>query len=257
MLTNHDSLLSRCFKAKYFPRCTFLEATDHPRSSYVWKNLIAAQPILRKGCCWRVGSGSSIRVLSDKWLSLHPSNKILTPPVEVEEDWLVLELIDWNTFQWDRSLIDRVFSKYDVEAIFRIPLSRRFVPDVMVWLYNKNGRYSVHSGYHTARKLWSLIRMARGPICGSAATFGREFGSFISPPRLRYLCGELATTFCHPLKSLGSGKLLRRICVPYATESSKQYFMLCGSVRQLKTCRLAILTVYCKKGYLSKYLCFV
>ena len=153
MLTNHDFLLYRYFKAKYFPRCTFLEATDHPKSSYVWKSLIAAQPILRKGCCWRVGSGSSIRVLSDKWLPHHPSNKILAPPNEVGEDWLVSELIDWNNFQWDYSLIDKAFSKYDAEAIYRIPLSKRYVPDVMVWMHNKNGRYSVRSGYHTARKL--------------------------------------------------------------------------------------------------------
>ena len=152
-MTNHDSLLYRCFKTKYFPRCTFLEAADRPRSSYVWKSLIAAQPILRKGCCWRVGSGSSIRVLSDKWLPHHPSNKILTPSNEVGEDWLVSELIDWNISQWDCFLIDRAFSKYGVEAILRIPLSRRYVPDVMVWMHNKNGWYSVRSGYHTARNL--------------------------------------------------------------------------------------------------------
>ena len=42
MLTDHDSLLYRCFKAKYFPRYTFLEAVDHPNSSYVWKILLAA-----------------------------------------------------------------------------------------------------------------------------------------------------------------------------------------------------------------------
>ena len=63
------------------------------------------------------------------------------------------ELIDWNNFQWDHTFIDGAFSKYDAEAIYRIPLSRRYVPDVMVWLHNKNGRYSVQSGYHTVRKL--------------------------------------------------------------------------------------------------------
>ena len=56
MLTDQESLFYRCFKAKYFPRCTFLEAVDHPHSSYVWKSLLAAQPILRKGCCWHVGT---------------------------------------------------------------------------------------------------------------------------------------------------------------------------------------------------------
>ncbi|XP_023924072.1 uncharacterized mitochondrial protein AtMg00310-like [Quercus suber] len=120
MLTNHDSLLYHCFQTKYFPRCTFLEAVDHPKSSYVWKSLLAAQPIFRKGCCWRVGSGSSIRVLSNKWLPRHPTNKIQIPPNDIEEDWRVSELIDWNTFQWDRTIIDMVFSRYDAEAIYHL-----------------------------------------------------------------------------------------------------------------------------------------
>ena len=140
----------------------------------------------------------------------------------VGEDWLVSELIDWNISQWDRFLIDKAFSKYDAEAILRIPLSRRYVLDVMVWMHNKNGWYSVRSGYHTARNLLRESNQeGEGPICGSAAMFGRGFGSFISQPRLKYLCGELATTFCQLLKSLGSGGLLRMTCVPYATESLK------------------------------------
>ncbi|KAL4606444.1 hypothetical protein ACB092_09G103400 [Castanea dentata] len=113
MLTDHNSLLYQCFKAKYFPHCTFLEATDHPHSSYVWKSLIAAQPVLRKGCCWRVGTGSSIRVLSDKWIPNHPTNKILVPPNEIDESWHVSELIDWENFQWNHGFIDAVFNKQD------------------------------------------------------------------------------------------------------------------------------------------------
>ena len=39
---NNKSLVYKCFKAKYFPRCTFLEATDVPNITYVWKSLLAA-----------------------------------------------------------------------------------------------------------------------------------------------------------------------------------------------------------------------
>ena len=48
LLQDHGSLLYGCFKDRYFPRSTFLEASDVPNSSYVWKSLIAAQPILKK-----------------------------------------------------------------------------------------------------------------------------------------------------------------------------------------------------------------
>ena len=153
MLTDQESLFYRCFKAKYFPRYTFLEAVDHPHNSFVWKSLLAAQPILRKGCCWRVGTGSSIRVLSDKWLPCHPTNKIIVQPDEVEETWHVSDLIDWTNFQWNHEFIGMVFNRDDAVAIYRIPLSQRCGPDVMTWLHNKNGQYLVKSGYHIAQIL--------------------------------------------------------------------------------------------------------
>ena len=38
-----------------------------------------------------------------------------------------------------------------MEAILRVPLSRRVVPDAIMWLHNNNGIYSVKSGSHIAR----------------------------------------------------------------------------------------------------------
>ncbi|XP_050278419.1 uncharacterized protein LOC126719971 [Quercus robur] len=58
------------------------------------------------------------------------------------------------------------FNRFDAEAIYRIPLSRRCVPDKLFWLHNKNGRYSVKSGYHTARlRQRRIIENALCPIC--------------------------------------------------------------------------------------------
>ena len=68
LLQDKKYLLYSCFKAKYFPRCEFLEAKDCQNSSYVWKSLLATQLVLRKGCYWRVGNGASIHVLKDCWL---------------------------------------------------------------------------------------------------------------------------------------------------------------------------------------------
>ncbi|KAL4625504.1 hypothetical protein ACB092_05G031200 [Castanea dentata] len=189
MLTDQGFLLYRCFKAKYFPHCTFLEAVDHPHSSYVWKSLLAAQPILKKGCCWRMVMGSSIRVLSDKWLPCHPTNKILVPPNEVEEDWHVSELINWTTFQWNHDLIDSIFHRFDAEAIYRIPLSRRCVPDVLVWLHNKNGQYLVKSGFHTTRLLLKETnRVGEGSVLMSSSKVWAKIWKLQIPNKIKE-CG--------------------------------------------------------------------
>lgn len=105
MLQDHGLLLYGCFKAKYFPRCSFLEVADCPNCSYVWKSLLATQPILKKGCCWRVGNSASIQVLQDCWPPSQPTHKVLIQPTEVEWEWRVLDLIDWQEHKWDKERI--------------------------------------------------------------------------------------------------------------------------------------------------------
>ena len=77
LLQDKNSLLYSCFKAKYFPWCKFLEAKDCQNSSYVWKSLLAAQQVLRRGCYWRVGNGASIHVLKDCWLPNQPTRNFV------------------------------------------------------------------------------------------------------------------------------------------------------------------------------------
>ena len=151
LIQEKDSLLYRCFKARYFPRFNFLDASDVPNSSYVWKSLMAAQTILKKGSCWRVGDGTEIRVSSDKWIPNQVTNRVLFPPVEEEWEWHVSDLIDCRTNSWDREEVMSKFQRSDAEAILQIPLSRRQVPDAIFWLHTKSGEYTVKSGYHTTR----------------------------------------------------------------------------------------------------------
>ena len=153
LLKNHKSLMFKCFKARYFPRCDFLHAKDSPNSSFVWKSMVSALPILKSGCCWRVGNGESIEALMDKWIPNYPSNKILHPVHGMEEGWRVSDLIDWGIHVWKRDIIMAHFNREEAEAICRIPLSRRGVKDSVTWMHNKKGECSVRSGYHLARQV--------------------------------------------------------------------------------------------------------
>ena len=55
MQQDHDSLLSKCFKARYFPRSTFLKAKVSPGCSYVWRSLVAALPIPKRAIVGGLG----------------------------------------------------------------------------------------------------------------------------------------------------------------------------------------------------------
>ena len=153
LLKNQESLLFKCFKARYFPQCIFLHANDLPNNSFVWKSMMVALPIFRSLCCWRVGNGESIDVTKDKWIPNYPSNKQLHSVIDIEEGQKVSNLIDWDLHRWRRDILMAKFNQDEAEAVCRIPLSRRVVEDSLVQLHNRRGVYTVRSGYHVARQV--------------------------------------------------------------------------------------------------------
>ena len=78
---------------------------------------------------------------------------MLIQPAEVEWEWRVSDLIDWQEHKWDKERIEASFHMFDAEAILKILLSRRLVQDSIIWIHTKNGKYSVKSGYHIAKQL--------------------------------------------------------------------------------------------------------
>lgn len=67
-VTNPECLVSRIYKAWYYPNRTFLNAKLGNNPSYTWRSILEAQVLLKKGAVRRVGSGESIDVENDPWL---------------------------------------------------------------------------------------------------------------------------------------------------------------------------------------------
>ena len=81
---------------------------------------------------------------------------VLFQPTEEQWEWRVLDLIDPFLRCWDRESVSQNFHKEDADAILRIPLSRRQIPDSVMWLHIKDGSYTVKSGYHVATVLLKI-----------------------------------------------------------------------------------------------------
>ena len=133
LLKESDTLFYRCFKMKYFLRCNFLEAGDVPNSFYVWKSIMAAQLILKKGSCWRVGYGSGIRVLKDKWIPNRPTNRegevmaamaARGPPVSGSEEAEVLACCKALEFAVDAGFTELLVEGDNVSVMQTILRSR-------------------------------------------------------------------------------------------------------------------------------------
>ncbi|KAL5743553.1 hypothetical protein ACOSQ2_026669 [Xanthoceras sorbifolium] len=66
------------------------------------------------------------------------------------DDLMVASLISPASRSWDLAKIDQVFVAADRDSILEIPLSLGDCNDSLIWHFNKNGEYSVKSGYRVA-----------------------------------------------------------------------------------------------------------
>ena len=107
-------MVYRVLKAKYFPRCEFIEASMGNNPSFTWRSIMAAQHIVREGIKWRVGNGNSIRIWGDKWLPTIPTHKVASPRLFLHPDTLVGEIIDHENVWWKTEALAALFLPYEV-----------------------------------------------------------------------------------------------------------------------------------------------
>lgn len=62
---NPQALWVQVLKSRYFPHCSFLQATRGGSPSWIWSSLLAARPILQAGSLWQIGDGNLVNFWND------------------------------------------------------------------------------------------------------------------------------------------------------------------------------------------------
>jgi hypothetical protein len=152
LIERPDSLCARVLKAKYYPNGYLLDTAFPVNQSITWKAIVHGLELLKKGVCWRVGSGNLIRIWRDPWIprgwSRRPTGK--RRPNRLK--W-VSQLINSDTMSWKEEVVRDLFRAHDVEQILSIKLPSKLSEDFVSWFYEKRGVFSVRSAYKLAKEL--------------------------------------------------------------------------------------------------------
>ncbi|KAL0352358.1 UNVERIFIED_CONTAM: hypothetical protein Scaly_1624500 [Sesamum calycinum] len=90
-----------------------LEASLGSQSSFTWRSIFSAKPVILANSRYRVWAGNSVKIWGDLWLPRPTTFKPITPLPEGLEHVSMATLIDPETNQWDeeKNRIDNVVEK--------------------------------------------------------------------------------------------------------------------------------------------------
>ncbi|XP_058779420.1 uncharacterized protein LOC131653326 [Vicia villosa] len=146
-MTKPDILVTRLYKAKYYPNCDFLDSSIGHNPSYVWRSIWSLKFMVQGGYKWSVGSGESIPAWGQIWL--HDSTSLMNPwPNNPMISRLKFsDLMQPNVKQWSTNLIYSLVGEGIAEIVLNTPLFGVVQEDKIVWKLERNGDYSVPSAY--------------------------------------------------------------------------------------------------------------
>lgn len=137
-MSKPNSLVSRVFKARYYPNTNFLEARMGDNPSYIWRSIMEAQGLVTAGIRWRVGSGESIGVLRQPWL-VESDNPYIISVSPSLNNASVASLIDMNCREWDQDILKDLFNDRDQLCINKVVVGEKESCDEVYWCKENHG----------------------------------------------------------------------------------------------------------------------
>ena len=81
------------------------------------------------------------------WLPVLSTKYIISPQKNLPNNAKVCALIDEEGPRWIEEWIVQEFLPHETKIILRIPLSVNRVPNTLIWVGTKSGRYTTKSSY--------------------------------------------------------------------------------------------------------------
>ncbi|KAG2310496.1 hypothetical protein Bca52824_022053 [Brassica carinata] len=139
----------------------FTKAKIGSRPSYAWRSIQFGKELLSQGLRKHVGNGRTVSVWTDLWIEGEVRRAPLMKNILVNIELKVSDLIDFQNRSWYLDKLHELFYEEDVATILKMKTVFD-QEDYWVWLHNRNGSYSVRSGY------WFINRLVRSEVIREA-----------------------------------------------------------------------------------------
>jgi hypothetical protein len=96
-----DKLVSRVFKARYFPRSSIFHAKLGDNPSYIWRSVWKSRDVLLNGCRWKIGDGSNIKIMCEPWLRGEDEQCVQSPQNQSMYELFVSDLFVQGMKMWE------------------------------------------------------------------------------------------------------------------------------------------------------------
>ncbi|XP_030487638.2 uncharacterized protein LOC115704575 [Cannabis sativa] len=190
LITNDASIVSKVYKARYYPHASFFSASLGNNPSFIWKSLFETKSLIEAGAVIHIGNGLKTSITSDPWLlDLHNHRVISTHPAIINQKVASLMCIDEP--KWDPEILDDLFEERDKALILGIPLSHVERDDCWSWMLERTGIYSVKSAYRFLQQSKNTTQ--------SDSDFWKVYWKIQIPPKVLHFSWK-AITGCLPTK---------------------------------------------------------
>jgi hypothetical protein len=108
--TNSESLVSKIFKARYYPNSTYLDAKLGHNPSFVWRSILSAKVVVQQGAHWKIGNGFNIPIISEPWIRTGSSIPPVGDDMVALQPYSVGHLIAQEDKVWNEPLVRQLFA---------------------------------------------------------------------------------------------------------------------------------------------------
>lgn len=116
----------------------------------MWRSILEAQSLVRRGATKRVGSGQNVSFLQDSWFPYDD------PYMRTRSEGLIRKLVHQlmhvGENSWDLELLHDMFEERDFSLIVSLPLSID-EDDSWYWSLDRLGHYTVKSAYQLTQSI--------------------------------------------------------------------------------------------------------